>query len=157
MKSVKNLLQTAHIFPIINRDLPMKANVQWISDELFLGTSESGHTVVLDANGGNLAPSPMENVLISLGGCSSVDVVSILKKARQQINGCQVEISGQRVDSVPKLFSCVHLHFIIEGKEISAKQVERAVNLSADKYCSVALMLNKTVVITHDFTIKEVV
>ncbi len=133
----------------------MKANVKWIGDELFLGTSESGHTIVLDANGGNLAPSPLENVLISLGCCSSVDVVSILKKARQKTIGCQVEITGQRVDGVPKLFSDIHLHFIVEGTDVSEKHVERAVNLSADKYCSVALMLNKAVNITHDFTIKE--
>ena len=134
----------------------MNANVKWISDELFLGTSESGHTIVLDANGGNLAPSPLENVLLSLGACSSVDVVSILKKARQDIIGCQVEITGQRLESTPRLFSAIHLHFIIEGTNVNEKHVERAVNLSADKYCSVALMLNKTVVITHDFTVKEV-
>lgn len=134
----------------------MKAEVKWISEELFVGTSESGHTLVLDANAGALAPSPLENVLISLGGCSSVDVVSILKKARQNISGCKVEISAQRVDTIPKLFSDIHLHFIIEGKAIATKHVERAVNLSADKYCSVALMLNKSVKITHDFEIIEI-
>jgi putative redox protein len=134
----------------------MKAAVKWIGDELFLGTSESGHTLILDANGGNLAPSPLESVLISLGGCSSVDVVSILKKARQNLTGCQVEITAKRVDTVPKLFSDIHLHFIIEGSDVSPKHVERAVALSADKYCSVALMLNKAVNITHEFSIKEV-
>lgn len=133
----------------------MKAVVKWVGDELFMGQSESGHTIVLDANGGELAPSPMENVLISLGGCSSVDVVSILDKARQNIKGCKVELTGTRVDSVPRLFSDIHLQFIIEGQNVSAKHVERAVNLSADKYCSVALMLNKAVKITHDFTIIE--
>ena len=131
----------------------MKAEVKWISDELFLATSESGHSLVLDANAGSLAPSPLENVLLSLGACSSVDVVSILKKARQLILNCKVEITAKRVDSVPKLFSDIHLHFVIEGTEVSEKHVERAVNLSADKYCSVALMLNKTVNITHDFKI----
>ena len=131
----------------------MKAKVKWVGDELFLGTSESGHTIVLDANGGNLAPSPLENVLISLGACSSVDVVSILKKSRQAITDCQVEITGIRVDSVPKLFSDIHLHFIITGSDISEKHVERAVALSADKYCSVALMLNKKVNISHDFKV----
>jgi len=131
----------------------MKASVKWVSDELFLGTSESGHSIVLDANNGELAPSPMENVLISLGGCSSVDVVSILKKSRQQISTCHVDITGTRVDSVPRLFSDIHLHFVVKGKDVSEKQVERAVNLSADKYCSVALMLNKAVNITHDFEI----
>jgi len=133
----------------------MKATVKWIGDELFLGTSESGHTMILDANAGNLAPSPLESVLISLGGCSSVDVVSILKKARQKIADCQVEITGKRVDTVPKLFSDIHLQFIITGSDISQKHVERAVALSADKYCSVALMLNKAVNITHDYSIKE--
>lgn len=131
----------------------MKAQVKWIDDELFIGTSESGHTIVLDANAGSLAPSPLESVLISLGGCSSVDVVSILQKARQNITGCSVEISATRVDTVPKLFSDIHLVFIIEGSDVSEKHVERAVNLSADKYCSVALMLNKSVNITHEFKV----
>ncbi len=131
----------------------MKAEVKWVGNELFMGTSESGHTIVLDANAGALAPSPLENVLISLGACSSVDVVSILEKARQKIQGCKVEISAQRVDTVPKLFSDIHLHFIIEGVDVSDKHVERAVNLSADKYCSVALMLNKSVNISHDFEV----
>ncbi len=127
--------------------------MKWVGDELFMGTSESGHTIVLDANAGALAPSPLENVLISLGACSSVDVVSILEKSRQNIQDCKVEITAQRVDTVPKLFSDIHLHFIIEGVDVSEKHVERAVSLSADKYCSVALMLNKSVNITHDFEI----
>lgn len=131
----------------------MKVNVKWIGDELFLGTSESGHSIVLDANAGNLAPSPLESILISLGSCSSVDVVSILQKARQNISGCAVEINGTRVDSVPKLFSKIHLHFVITGIDVKDKHVERAVNFAADKYCSVALMLNGKVEISHDFSI----
>ena len=131
----------------------MKAQVKWVGEELFLGTSESGHTLTLDANAGKLAPSPLESILISLGCCSSVDVVSILQKARQDISDCVVEITGTRVDSVPKLFSDIHLHFVISGKSVKEKQVERAVALSADKYCSVALMLNGKVTITHDFSI----
>ncbi len=131
----------------------MKATVKWLGEELFMGTSESGHTLVLDANGGALAPSPLENVLLSLGGCSSVDVVSILKKTRQQVSDCVVEISGTRVDTVPKLFSDIHLRFVITGKDVEAKHVERAVALSADKYCSVALMLAGKVNISHDFKI----
>ncbi len=133
----------------------MKATVKWIDNELFMGTSESGHTMILDANGGALAPSPLESVLISLGGCSSVDVVSILQKSRQDIVGCHVDINGTRVNTVPKLFSDIHLHFVVSGKNIAKKHVERAVSLSADKYCSVALMLNKSVNITHDFEIIE--
>jgi putative redox protein len=134
----------------------MRAEVKWVGDELFMGTSESGHTIVLDANGGALAPSPLENVLISLGACSSVDVVSILKKARQDVKTCKVKIKAKRVDSVPKLFSDIHLHFVIAGNDISEKHVERAVKLSADKYCSVALMLNKSVNISHDFEVNAV-
>lgn len=133
----------------------MKAQVKWIGDEMFTGISESGHTIVLDANGGNLAPSPLENVLISLGSCSSVDVVSILQKARQNIQGCVVEITGTRVETVPKLFSDIHLHFKITGNDVAEKHVTRAVSLSAEKYCSVALMLNKAVNITHDFSIED--
>ncbi|TRX53127.1 OsmC family protein [Thalassomonas sp. M1454] len=133
----------------------MQAKVKWVGDELFMGTSESGHCVVMDANGGALGPSPLENVLLSLGGCSSVDVVSILEKARQKVTGCVVEINGTRVDTVPKLFSDIHLHFVISGSDVKEKHVERAVALSADKYCSVALMLNKSVNITHDFSVVE--
>ncbi|MBA6265239.1 OsmC family protein [Colwellia sp. Bg11-12] len=133
----------------------MKASVKWIGKELFMGTSDSGHTIVLDANAGASAPSPLENVLISLGACSSVDVVSILEKSRQNISACRVDIQAKRVDSVPKLFSDIHLHFVISGQEVAEKHVERAVKLSADKYCSVALMLNKTVNITHDFEIVD--
>ncbi len=134
----------------------MQAKVKWVGEELFMGTSESGHCVVMDANGGALGPSPLENVLLSLGACSSVDVVSILEKARQKISGCVVEINGTRVDTVPKLFSDIHLRFVITGAGVSEKHVDRAVALSADKYCSVALMLNKAVTITHDFEIVEV-
>ncbi|MDG1732253.1 MAG: OsmC family protein [Thalassotalea sp.] len=133
----------------------MQAKVKWVGEELFMGTSESGHCVVMDANGGALGPSPLENVLLSLGACSSVDVVSILEKARQKISGCVVEINGTRVDTVPKLFSDIHLRFVITGAGVSEKHVDRAVALSADKYCSVALMLNKAVTITHDFEIVE--
>ena len=131
----------------------MKAEVKWIGDELFVATSESGHCAVFDANNGALAPSPMENILLSLGVCSSVDVVSILKKARQQVKDCVVKLSAVRVDTTPKVFSDIHLTFIVTGTDISPKHVERAVGLSADKYCSVAFMLNKAVNITHDFVI----
>lgn len=132
----------------------MKATVKWANDELFIGHSESGHSIVMDANNGALAPSPLENVLISLGGCSSVDVVSILQKAKQKVSDCFVEISATRVDTVPKLFSDIHLKFVIIGDDVKEKHVERAVSLSADKYCSVALMLNKSVNITHEFEVR---
>ncbi|WP_426359606.1 OsmC family protein [Pseudocolwellia sp. HL-MZ19] len=131
----------------------MKAVVKWANEGLFIGYSESGHTLLMDTDGGKLAPTPLENVLISLGGCSSVDVVSILKKSKQVVTTCEVEIEGLRVDSVPKLISDIHLKFIITGNGIKDKHVERAVSLSADKYCSVALMLNKNVNITHSFEV----
>lgn len=133
----------------------MQANVKWVGNELFMATSESGHSLVLDANSGALAPSPLENVLLSLGACSSVDVVSILQKSRQALVGCEVELSAERAETIPKLFTKIHLHFIVTGHDISEKQVSRAVSLSADKYCSVALMLNKSVEVTHDFEIKS--
>ncbi|QBY03920.1 OsmC family protein [Thalassotalea sp. HSM 43] len=133
----------------------MKAQVKWVGDEMFMGTSESGHSMLMDANGGNNAVSPLENVLLSLGGCSSVDVVSILQKARQNVRDCVVEIEAKRADSVPRLFTDIHLHFVITGTDVAEKHVERAVALSADKYCSVALMLNKAVNISHDFAIEQ--
>jgi len=131
----------------------MKASIEWKSDELFIGSSESGHTVLMDANNGNLAVSPLENVLISLGGCSSVDVVEILKKSKQDLLHCKVDMEGKRVETVPKLFSDIHLTFTVTGKNIKEKVVERAIELSVDKYCSVALMLVKSVNITHSFRI----
>ena len=131
----------------------MKAQVKWVGEQVFLGTSESGHSMVLDANNGELAPSPMESVLVSLGSCSSVDVVSILKKTKQDITGCIVELSGTRANGVPALFTDIHLNFIISGQDIASKHVTRAVNLSAEKYCSIALMLNAKVNITHSFNI----
>ena len=133
----------------------MQAKVQWVGDEMFMGTSDSGHSILMDANGGNNAVSPLENVLLSLGACSSVDVVSILEKARQNIRACVVEIDATRVETVPRLFSDIHLHFVISGTSVSKKHVARAVSLSADKYCSVALMLNTSVKITHDFEVIE--
>ena len=143
------LKYTVNLSPKVN----MKAQVKWIEDELFLASSESGHSIVLDANNGSLAPSPMESVLLALGSCSSVDVVSILKKTRQNISGCLINLSSTRANSVPALFTDIHLNFVITGKNIDTKHVQRAVSLSVDKYCSIALMLNARVKITHSFDI----
>jgi putative redox protein len=134
----------------------MKATVKWVDNMTFLGRSESGHNVVFDASDENTtAPSPMEMVLMSAGCCSSVDVVSILKKARQKVSDCEVTVTGERADSVPKVFTKIHLHFDVTGVNVAQKHVERAVNLSADKYCSVALMLAKGLEVTHDFSVIE--
>ena len=133
----------------------MKAKVKWVENMTFIGRSESGHNLVFDAaDEDKAAPSPMETVLMSAGCCSSVDVVSILQKARQQVTGCEVELSSERAESAPRVFTKIHLHFVVTGHDIAEKQVERAVRLSADKYCSVALMLAKGVEITHDFSIQ---
>ncbi|NRQ41086.1 OsmC family protein [Rheinheimera sp. YQF-2] len=133
----------------------MQASVKWHHDNTFVGISGSGHAVVFDGNkDGSTAPSPMEMVLMAAGACSSVDVVSILKKARQQVLGCEVKLSGERADTVPKVFTKLHLHFEVTGISLSEKQVERAVQLSADKYCSVSIMLSGSVAITHSFSVK---
>ena len=132
----------------------MQAQVKWVGDDRFLGLTESNNSVIMDAQRGDKsAASPMEIVLMGLGGCSSVDVVSILKKARQQVTDCRVEIQAERADAVPAVFTKIHLHFVVTGHEMKESQVERAVNLSADKYCSVSIMLGKAVEITHSFEV----
>ncbi|NRA56380.1 MAG: OsmC family protein [Gammaproteobacteria bacterium] len=134
----------------------MKASVNWVENETFIGESESGHQVIMDGNSqDSKAPSPMEMVLMSVGACSSVDVVSILKKARQDIRGVRVVLDSERREEAPRYFTKIHLHFIATGNNVSEKHVARAVSLSADKYCSVALMLEKAVEITHSFEVVE--
>lgn len=132
----------------------MKATVKWVEGMTFMGRSESGHHVAFDAGSeDSTAPTPMEMVLMSTGCCSSVDVVSILEKARQKITDCQVTITGERAETVPKIFTKIHLHFDVTGTNVSDKHVARAVELSADKYCSVALMLASSVEVTHSYAV----
>ena len=137
----------------------MKTRVKWLDHMTFVGESPSGHSVVMDgppeAGGRNLGIRPMEMVLLGLGGCSSFDVVSILKKTRQDIIDCHVEIDAERADTNPKVFTKIHAHFVISGKNLDEKKVAKAVSLSADKYCSVSIMLAATVEITHDYEIIE--
>ena len=139
----------------------MHVKIKWIDGVSFVGESETGHAVVLDGapeNGGrNIGMRPMEMLLIGMGACTSFDVVTILKKARQPIVDCVAEISADRADEVPKVFTKIHVHFVITGNNLSATQVERAVKLSAEKYCSASIMLAKSVEITHDFEIKPIV
>ena len=133
----------------------MEAKVKWHDNNTFIGHSGSGHAVVFDGNKDNsVAPSPMEMVLMAAGACSSVDVVSILQKARQQVVGCEVQLSAERAETVPKVFTKLHLHFEVTGINLSDKQVERAVQLSADKYCSVSIMLSGSVKVSHSFSVK---
>ncbi len=134
----------------------MKAVVKWVENETFIGESGSGHSIIMDGNSqDSKAPSPMEMVLMSVGGCSSVDVVSILKKARQNVQDVRVELTAERREEAPRYFTNIHLHFVATGVAIKEKHLERAVALSAEKYCSVALMLEQSVKITHSFEAVE--
>ncbi|AZH00116.1 OsmC family protein [Proteus mirabilis] len=133
----------------------MEARVKWVEDLSFVGESSSGHQVMMDGNSGDKAPSPMEMVLIAAGGCSAIDVVSILRKGRHQVTDCEVKLSSKRREEAPRLFTDINLHFIVSGKALTDKIVERAVQLSAEKYCSVSLMLGKAANITHSFEIKD--
>jgi len=137
----------------------MKSRVKWLDNMSFVGESGSGHSVVMDGppefGGRNLGVRPMEMLLLGLGGCASFDVVSMLKKSKQELIDCEVEISAERAPSEPKVFTKIHLHFILSGPNLSAKRVERAIELSAEKYCSASIMLAKTADITHDFEILE--
>ncbi|MEE2023429.1 MULTISPECIES: OsmC family protein [Alkalimonas] len=133
----------------------MEASVKWLDSMTFVGQSGSGHQVVFDANKEqSTAPSPMEMLLMSAGACSSVDVVSILQKARQQVLHCEVKLTAERADSIPRVFTKMHLHFEVTGVSLNEKQVARAVELSADKYCSVSLMLAKSVQVSHSYSVK---
>ncbi len=138
----------------------METQLKWAGNAAFIGTASSGHTVVMDgpAEGGgrNLGPRPMEMLILGMGACSTYDVVSILKKSRQEITDCEIKITSQRADSDPKVFTDIQLHFIVSGKALKEKQVERAVKLSAEKYCSASIMLGATAEITHDYEIFEV-
>lgn len=133
----------------------MEARVKWVEDLSFVGESSSGHQVMMDGNSGDKAPSPMEMVLIAAGGCSAIDVVSILRKGRHQVTDCEVKLTSKRREEAPRLFTDINLHFIVSGKVLTDKIVERAVQLSAEKYCSVSLMLGKAANITHSFEIKD--
>ena len=137
----------------------MKARVKWLDHMSFVGESGSGHSVVMDGapevGGRNLGVRPMEMVLLGLGGCTSFDMVLILQRQRQAITDCQVEIEAERADQSPKVFTRIHVHYIVKGKGLDPKKVERAVNLTAEKYCSVSIMLSASVELSHDFEIIE--
>ncbi|PQQ36350.1 OsmC family protein [Photorhabdus laumondii] len=134
----------------------MQARVKWVEGLSLLGESSSGHQIMMDGNAGDKAPSPMEMVLMAAGGCSTIDVVSILHKGRYDIRDCEVKLTSRRREEPPRLFTHINLHFIVTGKDLIDKAVERAVMLSAEKYCSVALMLGKSVEITYSFEVKDI-
>jgi putative redox protein len=141
-------------------ETPMKATVDWTGNASFKATSGTGHTVQLDGppdhGGQDLGPRPMEMLLMGVGGCSSFDVMSILKKSRQDVTACHAELEAERADAVPSVFTRIHLHFVVTGHHLKEKQVERAVSLSAEKYCSASIMLGKAgVEISHSYEIHE--
>ena len=137
----------------------MQARIKWVQDATFLGEPGSGHAVVMDGppdhGGRNLGVRPMEMLLLGMGGCTAFDVVSILKKSRQPISDCIAEIEAERAGQDPKVFTRIHVHFIVTGRGLDDKRVARAVSLSADKYCSASIMLGKTAEVTHDYEIRE--
>jgi putative redox protein len=138
----------------------MKARVKWIEGMSFLTESGSGHAVVVDgapeAGGRNLGPRPMEMVLMGTGACTSFDVMLILKKSRADVRDCVVDITSERAETDPKVFTKIHMHFTVTGHQLKAEVVKRAIDLSAEKYCSASIMLGATAEITHDFTVIEV-
>lgn len=136
----------------------MQVSVTWAGGATFVGESPSGHRVVMDGppegGGRNLGPRPMETLLLAMGACTSYDVVAILRKARQDISDCRAAITARRAEQDPKVFIEIHVHFIITGRDVKQAQVERAVALSAEKYCSASIMLGKTAAMSHTFEIR---
>jgi putative redox protein len=137
----------------------MKARIKWIEGAAMLGEAGSGHGVLMDGppdfGGRNLGVRPMEMLLLGMGGCTEFDVLLILRKARQEVTDCVVELDAERAETDPKVFTRIHAHFILTGKGLSEKQVERAIKLSAEKFCSASIMLGATAAVTHDFEIRE--
>jgi putative redox protein len=137
----------------------MKARVKLVEGITFVAESGSGHAVVMDASpdigGRNLGARPMEMLLMGAGGCSAIDVVHFLRKARQDLVDCVVELAAERAAEDPKVFTRIHLHYIVTGRGLNPAQVERAIRLSKEKYCSATIMLAKTAEVTSDFEIRE--
>ena len=137
----------------------MKARIKWVEKVTFLAELGSGHAVVLDgapdAGGRNLGVRPMEMLLMGLGGCSAFDVVLILRKGREEVSDCVVELEAERAETDPKVFTRIHMHYKVAGRGLAPAKVERAIKLSAEKYCSASAIMAKTAVITHDWEVVE--
>lgn len=136
----------------------MKARIKWVEDRTFVGEAGTGHKLVFGtAQGEGLkpAPSPMDLVLIGTGGCSAWDVVHILERGREAVEDCVVEVDADRAETDPKVFTRIHMHFVVSGRGLDPRKVERAIALSAEKYCSASAMLAKTAEMTHDFEVVE--
>lgn len=139
----------------------MKMRINWLGNVAFEANTETGHAILMDGSpdvgGENRGPRPLETVLAGTGACSAIDVVLILKKSRQQVYDCYVELEADRATTDPKVFTRIHFHFVVTGKALDPAKVGRAVQLSADIYCSASAMLAKTATVTHDFEIIEAV
>ena len=137
----------------------MNISVKWIDGMLMVGKSDSGHAIVMDGppeiGGENLGVRPMEMLLLGMTGCTVIDVVSTLKKMREDVVDCQTQVSADRSEEYPKVFTNIHVHFVFRGKQLNTSKIDKAIKLSAEKYCSASIMLGKTAVITHDFEIIE--
>lgn len=137
----------------------MKSRIKWVEDRTFVGQSGTGHKIVLgtatEPGGPTPGPSPMELVLMGTGGCSAFDVVHILEKGREKIEDVVVELDADRAESDPKVFTRIHMHFIVKGRGLSVQKVERAISLSVEKYCSASAMMAKTATVTHDFEVVD--
>jgi putative redox protein len=137
----------------------MNISVNWVDGMLMVGKSHSGHSITMDGppeiGGDNLGVRPMEMLLLGVAGCTMIDVVTTLKKMRQDLTNCETKLSAERADEHPKVFTDIHIQFIVKGQDLDPKKVEKAITLSAEKYCSASIMLGKTASITHDFEIVE--
>ena len=138
----------------------MECKVRWLAGASFVAETGSGHLVTMDGppegGGRNLAPRPLELLLAGSGGCSAFDVVNILQRGRHSVSGCEVALNAERAETDPKVFTKIHFHFVVTGKGLKAEAVDRAVKLSAEKYCSASIMLGKSAAISHDWEIVEV-
>ena len=137
----------------------MNISVNWVDGMLMVGKSHSGHSITMDGppeiGGDNLGVRPMEMLLLGVAGCTMIDVVTTLKKMRQELTHCETKVNAERADDHPKVFTDIHIHFLVKGKDLDSKKVEKAITLSAEKYCSASIMLGKTASISHDFEILE--
>ena len=137
----------------------MNLSVNWVDGMLMVGKSHSGHSITMDGpieiGGENLGVRPMEMLLLGVAGCTMIDVVTTLQKMRQDLSHCETRISAERANEHPKVFTDIHIHFIVKGKDLDSKKVDKAISLSAEKYCSASIMLGKTANITHDFEVTE--
>ena len=137
----------------------MNISVNWVDGMLMVGKSHSGHSITMDGppeiGGENLGVRPMEMLLLGVAGCTMIDVVTTLKKMRQDLTNCETKLSAERADEHPKVFTDIHIQFIVKGHDLDPKKIEKAITLSAEKYCSASIMLGKTASITHDFEIVE--